>query len=98
MIAVFILSIYGLAQRVKFDYDKSADFAKFKTYAWIKRTPAANPNLDLYIMGAVDHDLGLKELTRPKPSTPVDWLWGFLLQSFRHLSCGKERRSECQRR
>jgi hypothetical protein len=63
MIAVFILSVYGLAQRVKFDYDKSADFAKFKTSAWIKGTPAANPNLDLYIMGAVDHNLGLKELT-----------------------------------
>lgn len=64
MIAVFILSVYGLAQKVKFDYDKGADFAKFKTYAWIKGTPAANPNLDLYIMGAVDHDLGLKGLTK----------------------------------
>jgi hypothetical protein len=64
MIAVFILSVYGLAQRVKFDYDKGVDFANFKTYAWIKGTPAANPNLDLYILGAVDHDLGLKGLTK----------------------------------
>jgi len=64
MIAVLIFSAYGLAQKVKFDYDKGADFAKFKTYAWIKGTPAANPNLDLYIMGAVDHDLGLKGLTK----------------------------------
>jgi hypothetical protein len=64
VIAVLILSLCGLAQKVKFDYDKGIDFAKFKTYAWIKGTPAANPNLDLYILGAVDHDLGLKGLTK----------------------------------
>jgi hypothetical protein len=35
VIAVLILSFCGLAQKAKFDYDKSVDFAKFKTYAWI---------------------------------------------------------------
>jgi hypothetical protein len=64
MIAVLILSVYGLPQKIKFDYNRSADFAKFKTYAWIKGTPAVNPNLDLYILGAVDHDLRLKGLTK----------------------------------
>jgi hypothetical protein len=37
------------AQKVKIDYDKTTDFAKFKTYAWVQGTPVMDPRLDTYI-------------------------------------------------
>jgi hypothetical protein len=61
---VLLTSVGGLAQKVTFDFDKNTDFSRSKTYAWIKGTPASNPNLDLYIMGVGDHQLAQKQLTK----------------------------------
>jgi hypothetical protein len=64
-ITVALLSPAGaIAQKVKFDYDKSANFAPLKTYAWIPGTPASNPNVDLYIMSAVDQYFENKGFTK----------------------------------
>ena len=57
----------ALAQTVSLKYDKSVDFAKFKTYAWVQGTPVADPTLDLYIKGAVDGMLAKKELRKVAP-------------------------------
>ena len=45
------------AGKVKVDWDKSADFTKYKTYAWAKGTPASNPLIDRRIVAAVDSEL-----------------------------------------
>lgn len=57
----------AFAQKVSLKYDKSADFSKFKTYAWVQGTPVADPTLDLYIKGAVDGMLAKKEMRKVAP-------------------------------
>jgi hypothetical protein len=37
------------AQKVRIQYDKTADFSKFKTYAWVEGTPVFDPKLDAYL-------------------------------------------------
>ena len=61
---VLLGSHHGLAQKVTIDFDKSMDFSRPKTYAWIRGTPASNPKLDLYIIGVGDHQLAQKGLTK----------------------------------
>jgi hypothetical protein len=41
------------AQKVKVEYDKTTDFSKFKTYAWVPGTPVFDPQLDAYIRNSV---------------------------------------------
>jgi len=57
----------AFAQKVSLDYDKSADFSRFRTYAWVQGTPVANPTLDLYIKGAVDGMLTKKDMHSVAP-------------------------------
>jgi len=57
----------AFAQKVSLKYDKSADFAKFKTYAWVPGMPVADPTLDLYIKGAVDGMLAKKAMHKAAP-------------------------------
>jgi hypothetical protein len=52
------------ASNVVVDYDKSADFSRYHTYAWGKGTPAKNPDLDRQIVQAVDEQLARKGLTK----------------------------------
>ncbi|HET6178775.1 MAG TPA: DUF4136 domain-containing protein [Candidatus Sulfotelmatobacter sp.] len=37
------------AQKVRVQYDKTTDFSKYKTYAWVPGTPVFDPKLDAYI-------------------------------------------------
>jgi len=41
------------AQKVKIDYDKTADFSKFKSYAWVQGTPLFDPQLDAYVRDSI---------------------------------------------
>lgn len=52
------------AQKVKFEFDKATNFAPLKTYAWIPGTAANNPNVNFYIMSAIDHYFEPKGLTK----------------------------------
>ena len=52
------------AQKVKIDYDKTTDFSKFKTYAWVQGTPVMDPRLDNYIKKSLNdmfHHIGMTE-------------------------------------
>ena len=52
------------AQKVKIDYDKTADFSKFKTYAWVQGTPLFDPQLDAYVRNSISdmlHHIGMTE-------------------------------------
>ena len=55
------------AQKIKVDYDKSADFSRYKTYAWVKGTPASNPNWDFYILSVADGMMEKKGLKKVDP-------------------------------
>jgi hypothetical protein len=55
-------SVELVAQKVSIDYEKGTDFSKLKSYAWVKGTPVANSNLDLYILNVTDGMLEKKGL------------------------------------
>jgi len=66
--AIFLILIaanVAQAQKIKVEFDKNVDFAKFKTYAWDPTPQAsAKPVLVLAIKGAVNDDLGKRGLTQ----------------------------------
>lgn len=57
------------AQKIKVQYDKSLDFAKFKTYSIDTVDNASKPMLRLAIQAAVEHDLNRLGLTKV-PNNP----------------------------
>ena len=54
------------AQDIKFNYAPGTDFAKYKTYKWVRIPKAEYPNqiLDNQIIQAIDSQLALKGLTK----------------------------------
>lgn len=56
----------SLAQDVRYNFDKNADFSKFKTYKWVPIKDAAKVNdlLDKQIKDALDAELATKGLTK----------------------------------
>jgi hypothetical protein len=66
---VLLMASVGLmaavrAQKTSYDFDRTADFSKFKTYAWREGTPAGEVFLDKRIVAAIDGQLAAKGLTR----------------------------------
>jgi hypothetical protein len=60
-----LLTTSAFAQKVKVGYDKSADFSKYKSYAWAApSTPSSRPLLREMVIGSVDHQLKSRGLAR----------------------------------
>jgi Domain of unknown function (DUF4136) len=57
---------FAFSQDVRYNFDKSADFAKFKTYKWvpIKGAQPVNDITDKQIKEAIDAELAKKGLTK----------------------------------
>ena len=51
-----------LAQTVTRDYDRTADFSKFKTYAWVRGTEVGDDLNHRRIVTAIDAQLQAKRL------------------------------------
>jgi hypothetical protein len=68
----------ALAQDVRFNYDKQANFASFKTYKWveIKGAKPVNDIMAKMIHAAVDAELSKKGLTKTEAAT-ADLLIGY---------------------
>lgn len=68
LLVVTLLLAVGnsLAQDVRYNFDKNADFSKFKTYKWVPIKDAAKVNdlLDKQIKDALDAELATKGLTK----------------------------------
>jgi hypothetical protein len=45
------------AQKIKIQYEKTTDFSRFKTYAWIPGTPVFDPHMDTYIQSRFIEEL-----------------------------------------
>src|SRR5215510_12655768 len=70
----FVLSLISLlvamgssfAQDVRYNFDKNADFSKFKTYKWVPIKDAAKVSdlVDKQIKDAIDSELATKGLTK----------------------------------
>jgi len=62
---LFVLLLAGVVWAgVNVDWDKSASFTGFKTYAWGKGTPAKNQLMDQRIVDGVDKQLAAKGLQK----------------------------------
>src|SRR6516165_6713320 len=67
--SIFVLVVLAVAsvwaQKVKTGYDKSADFSRYKTFAWIPSTvPATNPILATLINAGIEYELNQKGLSK----------------------------------
>jgi hypothetical protein len=60
-----------LAQKVSYDYDKSADFTTFKTYAHKDGTKVGQPLIDERIVAAIDTQLAAKGFTKAEANPDV---------------------------
>ena len=72
--AGLLLTISAWAQEVTYDYDKTADFSAFKTYAWIDGHRVPDDLNHKRIVGAVDSQLVSKGLREVEPGGNADVL------------------------
>jgi hypothetical protein len=63
ILIVMLMSAIALAETVTYDFDRSADFSKFKTYAWAGPGLKDNLNHDR-IVRAIDAQLAAKGLVQ----------------------------------
>jgi hypothetical protein len=64
--ALLLIGSNALAQDVRFNFDKEADFSKFKTYKWVDIKGAQKPNdiVDKQIKDTIDAQLATKGLSK----------------------------------
>ena len=77
MAGMLISTLSALAQDVRYNFDKNADFSKFKTYKWvtIKDAPKVNDLTEKQIIAAVDADLS-STTVQESSSYNTDWGYG----------------------
>ena len=63
-LAVVLSPAMLFAQKVSYDYEKSADFTAFKTYALKDGTKVGQPLIDDRIVAAIEQELSAKGLTK----------------------------------
>src|SRR4029453_437336 len=80
-----LLATMALAQSVTYDYDRAADFSKYKTYAWTRGTELADPLNHARIVRAIDDALGAKGLARVESSASPDVLVAYHASFDRNL-------------
>jgi hypothetical protein len=60
-------AVIAWGQQVQVDFDKDANFATYKTYAWAKGTPVQSPLMDQRIVDGVDKQLAAKGMQKVEP-------------------------------
>jgi hypothetical protein len=68
---VLLLPALAAAQKTSFDFDKTADFSKYKTYALKDGTKVGQPLIDNRITAAIQEQLAAKGLTRNDASPDI---------------------------
>jgi hypothetical protein len=76
--ATVLMTGLTFAQTVNYNYDRSTDFTKFKTYKWVPIAGAKHPNqiTDGNITSIIDKQLATKGLVK-KDADPVDLFVGY---------------------
>jgi Domain of unknown function (DUF4136) len=69
---LLIVTDNASAQKVNVDWDKSTNFAVFKTYTWANGTPALNPMMGDRIVNEIDAQLAAKGLQKVEASAGPD--------------------------
>lgn len=63
------------AQATSYDFDRTTDFSKFRTFAWENVTPAVEPFLDKRIVAAIESQLVARGLTKNEANPDLDVLY-----------------------
>ena len=71
LLAIVLAPAVLLAQKVSYDYNKSANFASFKTYAQKDGTKVGQPLIDDRIAAAIDTELAAKGLKKVESDPDV---------------------------
>lgn len=66
-VGLALLGSIALAGSVTYDYDRGADFSRYKTYAWTRGTELTDELNHARVVRAVDAQLAAKGLTRVEP-------------------------------
>lgn len=64
------LASKGYAQKVKVEYDRNVDFTSFKTYAWMRGTPAPDPRMDQFVRETIEGWMAAKGLQKQDQGQP----------------------------
>jgi Domain of unknown function (DUF4136) len=73
-LGIAMLGTIAVAQSVNYDYDKSADFSRFKTYAWVRGTESKDELNHKRVVSAIDSQLAAKGLSRVEGERGADLL------------------------
>jgi hypothetical protein len=73
-VGITLLGTVALAQSVTYDYDRTAQFARFKTYAWTHGTELTDELNHARVVRAIESQLAAKGLIRVEPSAAPDVL------------------------
>jgi hypothetical protein len=69
-----LLGTVAFAQNVTYDYDRGADFSKFKTYAWVRGTSVNDELNHKRIVRAVDTQMASRGFAKSESATDADVL------------------------
>jgi hypothetical protein len=71
-----LLAICGYAQDVRYNFDSSADFGKYRTYRWvqIKDAQKVNSLVDQQLKSAIDAELARKGLSKVEGENADLWI------------------------
>jgi hypothetical protein len=69
--ALLLVPALALAQKVTYDFDKTANFAAFKTYALKDGTKVGQPLIDDRLVGAIESALAAKGFTKAEANPDV---------------------------
>ena len=70
-LAVLLAPAVILAQKTSYDYEKTADFTAFKTYAFKQGTPIGQDLIDQRVVGAIEKQLAAKGFTKADSNPDV---------------------------
>jgi hypothetical protein len=86
--AFFLMAACAYGQDVHYNYDRSANFAAYKTYQWINIPGGAVPDqlIDQAIMRAADEQLAQKGLTRVESNADLYLGYQFVLNLEKSIS------------
>jgi hypothetical protein len=72
--AALLLATNAVAQDVSYDYDRSADFGRMRTYAWVNGSSTGDDLNHARIMGAIDRQLTAKGVRKAASAVEADML------------------------
>jgi Domain of unknown function (DUF4136) len=70
-VAALLTPALVLAQKTSYDFDKTANFGSYKTYAHKEGTQVGQPLIDNRIVAAIDTELAAKGLTKTESNPDV---------------------------